>query len=72
MTLTSDWAAVYVAIAALSFSILGWLLNSIRVILSGIRLDIKEMMLRQHDSESRITVLEELVKRLKCQRCENG
>jgi hypothetical protein len=72
MNISADWANVFIALLALAFTIAAFLLNSIRIILSGIRADIKEVFIRQSMSETRISVIEELLKRLKCQRCENG
>ena len=79
MTLTAEWAGVFVGLLAIAVTIIGLLLNSIRSLLSAIRQDFKEVVERQNDTDmevstlkSRVSVIEEIIRRLKCGRCENG
>jgi hypothetical protein len=72
MNISAEWAGVVVASLGISITVVGWLLSSILVVLKGIRQDIKEVASRVSDAETRLSVVEELLKRLKCQRCENG
>jgi hypothetical protein len=70
MTITPEWANVFLGVCGLAITIVGLLLNSIRLLLAGIRGDIAKVMERQNAAETRLSVVEEIVKRLKCQRCD--
>jgi hypothetical protein len=72
MNLSAEWAAVAIATGSLAVVVVGSLLSCILGVLKGIREDIKEVMLRQATTETRLCVAEEVLRRLKCQRCENG
>lgn len=68
----TDWVAIAISFMGFIFTISTFLLSSILRVLNGIRTDLKNLAEKQHITDIRVTVIEEIVKKLKCQRCENG
>lgn len=69
--MSPEWINTAVGFCGLFLTVTTLLLNAIRVVLNGLRADIKEIASQQITSSMRIIVMEEKIKGLKCQECKN-